>query len=100
MCYKNETRVLFDLADFMGSDDVRMTYRIDKAKPKSMLVSVSEGGELFGFWNGTGVNFARSLRGKSRLVVAAKPYNEGLVEAGGPGQVIDDVAKACKWPKR
>ncbi|WP_373504915.1 type VI secretion system-associated protein TagO [Aestuariivirga sp.] len=101
MCHQNETRFIFDLQNYMGSSGIKMAYRIDKGQVRRETVNVSEGGRTFGYWNGTGIPFLKQLASSSNLVIAAKPYSEGDVEAifalDGIDQVISDVRKTCKW---
>lgn len=101
ICMKKETRVIFDFNDYMGSDDLALVYRVDKAKAKRRTVGVSEGGKVIGFWNGTGIPFLKEIEGGTQLVVGAKPYNEPQRETAftitGISSAIKEVRAACGW---
>lgn len=101
MCIENETRLIFDLNDYMGSDDITIAYRIDSGAVKKKTAGVSVTGGVFGFWNGTGVGLLKELQGKSKLVISAAPYShgpkEGVFNLAGADVMLADVRKTCGW---
>jgi type VI secretion system protein VasI len=101
MCYQNETRVLFDVQNYMGSKAVMLSYRIDKGKILADFADVSENGRVFGFWNGRGIPLLKQISSASNLVISAEPWNKGAVEAvfniSGINDVVVDVRKVCGW---
>lgn len=101
VCVKNETRVIFSFNDYMGNDDTTLAYRVDKTKAKRQPVSVSEGGKVVGYWNGTGIPFLKEIENARTLVVGAKPYNEPVREAvftlEGVSAAIKEVRSLCGW---
>jgi type VI secretion system VasI family protein len=101
MCIENETRLVFDLNDYMGSDDLTMAYRIDSGAVKKKTAGVSVKGNVFGFWNGTGVGLLKELQGKSKLVISAPPYSsgpkEGIFDLTGVDLMLANVRKTCGW---
>lgn len=103
MCYQNETRVHFDFHNYMGNRDFVMSYRLDKGAVIETYVTVSDSGEVFGWWRGyvVGLDFLKSIEGGKRLVVSAAPYSKGAQEAvfsiTGIKNAIESVRKACNW---
>ncbi len=101
MCHQNETRLIFDFNDYMGSDPITVAYRVDGGDVQRIRVSVSEGGRVFGFWNGTGIPLAKQIQNGNEMVVSAKPYNEPATEAIFPitrmEEAVSDVRKQCGW---
>lgn len=101
MCLKNETRLIFDFNDYMGSDPVVIAYRVDGGNVQRINADVSEGGRVFGFWNGTGIPLVKKIQKANEMVVSAKPYNEAAIEAifpiAGMDEAVADVRKQCGW---
>jgi Type VI secretion system VasI, EvfG, VC_A0118 len=101
MCHENETRLIFDFNDYMGSGLLTIAYRVDGGVVQEARASVSEGGQVVGFWKGTGIPLAKQLQRAHEIVVSAKPYNEPTVEAifpiTGMEEVVADVRKHCGW---
>lgn len=101
MCFQNETRVVFNFNDYMGSDEFYMQYRVDKATAKAASVTISDSGRIFGFWEGRGIPFLKEIANAKKLAVGVTPYNgspqETVFTLAGLSKAMAEVRAACKW---
>lgn len=100
-CVENETRLIINLQDYMGSDPQTVEYRIDSGKVHSEFAYPSRDGRVIGFWGEPAIPVLRRMAGAKKVAVGAEPWNQGRKEAvfnvSGIDQVIADIRKTCGW---
>lgn len=101
-CLENTTSIYVDAKQYVTTQDVPVTYRIDKQKAETREFFISTDHEAFGLWRGgSAIPFIKRLFGRDTLLVQFTPYGEsaatlefpitGLEESIGP------LAEACHW---
>ena len=104
-CIKNETRVGLTHDGFAFFADPTLRYKIDDKEPVAAKnVTRSQNYKVVGWWNGNGINFAKSLYGAKALKIevvdglnGSKTVFEFDIE--GAQEAFAEVAAACKWGK-
>lgn len=89
----------FYMSDFAGQGVV--TVRVDKRKAKRIPMTGSTDHRALGLTGGAAIRAAKGMTGKSTLLIAAVPVNEGEVQASfslaGFDNAVAAVRAACKW---
>lgn len=101
-CLENNTSFYIDYKHFLGSDDIRVEYRIDRGKTQSESWVISSDHYAVGVWSGrTAIPLIKRLLGKKKLLVRLTPYSESSVAVSftiaGLRDEIGPLAKACHW---
>ncbi len=100
-CRENVTS-LYISANWFLSDNVPVTYRLDKEKPVSQSWPGSTDRKAVGLWSGDrAIPFIKSLLGRETLLVRVTPFREAPKEMAfnivGTETAIEPLRKACKW---
>ena len=103
-CIEGRTSFFLHFGDFYMSDLADrgvVTVRVDKYKAKQVPMQESTDHKALGLTGGPAIRAAKSMQGKSSLVIAAVPVNENRVEASFSLAGFDDamaaVRSACSW---
>jgi type VI secretion system protein VasI len=98
-CLENETNFYINADEFLGSDGIRVTIRIDDAKAVTNSWSISTDHKAM--FAGDAIGLSRKLLGKSSLTVRFTPYSESPVTLKFDVTQLDKhlpkVAAACGW---
>lgn len=98
-CLENKSDVVINWDTFLGSDDIGVTYRIDKksAITDSFLISTNNHASFAS----SPVAFMKSLFNHEKLVVRLTPYDANPVTAtfrvSCVENAIAEIRKACHW---
>lgn len=101
-CLENRTAIFIQYDHFLGSDDLWVEYRIDRANTGSNSWNISTNNTSVGIWSGRpAISFIRRLFGKEKFLVRLTPYSESPVTVSftvsGLRDEIGPLAKACHW---
>lgn len=101
-CVENQTAVLISWSDYLGSDPVSVTTRIDSKPAETKRWGTSTGGNMFGLWSGaSAIAFVKQLIDAKTLAVRTAGYRESPKTESftleGMGEAIKPVRTACKW---
>ena len=103
-CIDGRTSFFIDFGDFYMSDFSGrgvVTVRVDKHKATQIQMQKSTDHRALGLIGGPAIRAAKSMQGKSILVIAAIPVNEAEVQASfslvGFDEAMAAVRAACKW---
>ena len=101
-CLENKTSIFINYDHFLGSDDILVEYRIDRANTGSNSWNISTNNTSVGIWSGRpAISFIKRLFGKEKLLVRLTPYSESPVAVSftiaGLRDEIGPLAKACHW---
>ena len=101
-CREDTTDIFIEFDEFLGSDDTRVEYRLDKLKAQSGRWRISSDHQAVGLWRGnTSIPFIKRLFGKTLLAVRLTPYGESQVSTTftiyGLEDRIGDLRQACHW---
>ncbi len=98
-CKNGETEAYINWSSYLGSDDIVVTSRIDKAKAQNLSWSISTD-HTASFMPQT-VKTLKNLIGASSYVVNLTPYNDSPITAifdvSGAEVAFKDIRQACKW---
>lgn len=101
-CMENTTSIFIVYNHFLGSDGIKIEYRIDRERALEDLWYISTDHNSVGLWRGnTSLPFIRRLLGKSTLLVRLTPFSESPVTVSftvsGLREEIGQLAAACNW---
>ncbi len=104
-CLEKTTSSYINFDGLFMSDNAghgKVTFRIDKDKPFTQNMSVSNDHKALGLWNGgTAIPFIKKLMAGETLIVQATPYSEAAVmltfDISNLEKEIEPLRKACKW---
>lgn len=99
-CSNNKTEMYIVWNDFLGTKEIRTTYRVDKNKAETSSWSISTNNKA-AFFPGSPVPLLKLLVDSSSFVANVTPYNESPVTAifntTGAGEALADIRKGCNW---
>ena len=98
-CQRNTTDALVSWGEYIGSDDMRVAYRVDKEEAKNVWWNASSNGKAS--FIPKGISFIKSLDGKESIYIEAEKYRGGRVSAtfdiSGIEDAIQPLREACGW---
>lgn len=98
-CQRNKTDAFVSWDEYLGSNNMKVAYRIDKEKAKNSWWNASSNGK--GSFIPKPISFIKSLEGKDSIYIEAENYRGGRVSAtfdiSGIEEVIEPLRKACNW---
>lgn len=98
-CKNGETEAYINWSSFLGSDDIVVTSRIDKAKAQDLSWTIST--DHTASFMPQAVITLNNLIGASSYVVNLTPYSDNPITAifdvSGAGEAFKDIRQACKW---
>jgi len=101
-CRENTTSVIFLFDEYLGLDETKVQYRIDKQSPITKSMRISTNNTSAGLWNGNAaIPFAKALFDKTQLAVRVTPYGENPREMtfniSNLESEIQPLRDACGW---
>lgn len=104
-CLEKTTSSYINFDGLFMSDNAghgKVTFRIDKDKPFTQNLTVSNDHKALGLWNGNlAIPFIKRLMAGEALIVQATPYSETSVmltfDISKLEKEIEPLRKACKW---
>ena len=98
-CMEKETKFILNLNEYMGSEPMRLEYKIDDTPITEVEANPSKDGQLVFMPNS--IEFIKSLFGKKKLAIRVAPYNksktERVYDISGIENVIEPLAQECGW---
>lgn len=98
-CQRNKTDAFISWNEYIGSDNMRVAYRIDKEGAKNVWWNASSNGQAS--FIPKSISFIKSLEGKESIYVEAEKYRGGRVAAtfniSGIEEAIKPLREACSW---
>lgn len=99
-CIGSQRVAYFSWPNYLGSRDVRVTYKYDDNPVETALMPVSDSGTAVGRWSTReSANMINSLQSFSRQVVAIAPYQgiaqEVTFDLTGASEAIAEAFAAC-----
>lgn len=98
-CSNGKTEAYIDWSTFLGSDDIEVTSRIDKAQPQKLKWSLSTDHKA-SFMPQSAMNLKKFI-GASTYIVNLTPYSENPITAifdvSGADEAFKDIRQECKW---
>lgn len=99
-CREKKTEVFVNWDIYLGLEQTRMLYRIDKQKAVNSSWNISSDTKAV-FYSGRDIDFINALKGAEKLYVRITPYNESPVETtfdlAGLSEAVKPLQKACGW---
>lgn len=101
-CRENTTAAFVNYDHFLGSDDIRVEYRIDKLPSIKDTWFISSDHNAAGLWRGmSAIPFIRRLVDKNQLVIRLTPYSQSPAvvsfDISGLREPLSELAKTCNW---
>lgn len=98
-CKRNTTDAYVTWGEYLGSDNMKVSYRIDKENPKSVWWNAAVDGRAS--FIPKPISFIKSLEGKESIYIEAEKYRGDRVSAtfdiSGIEEVIKPLREACNW---
>lgn len=98
-CQRNKTEAFLSWSEYIGSDNMKVAYRIDKEEAKNVWWNASSTGKAS--FIPKAISFIKSLEGKESIYIEAEKYRGGRVSAtfdiSGIEEVIIPLREACGW---
>ena len=98
-CKNGKTEAYIDWASFLGSDDIKVTSRIDKSPASTSFWSISTNHKAS--FMPQAVTILKKFIGANSFVVNLTPYGESPVTAffdiSGSESAFADIRRDCKW---
>ncbi len=98
-CQRNKTDAFVSWSEYLGSDNMKVAYRIDKEEAKNVWWNASSNGQAS--FIPKAISFIKSLEGKESIYIEAEKYRGGRVSAtfniSGIEEVIEPLREACSW---
>lgn len=98
-CKENETDVAVSVDTFISTQEQRVQFRLDDAKPQTSTWNVSTNYKAL--FARDAIAFARKLARSEQLVFRFTPHGDNAAEftfdVRGLGDVLPEIAKACGW---
>ncbi|PWD85832.1 type VI secretion system-associated protein TagO [Ignatzschineria cameli] len=98
-CQRDKTDAFVSWDEYLGSNNMKVAYRIDKEEAKNSWWNASSNGQAS--FIPKPISFIKSLEGKETIYIEAEKYRGGRVSAtfdiSGIKEVIEPLRKACNW---
>ena len=98
-CQRDKTDAFVSWDEYLGSNNMKVAYRIDKEEAKSVWWNASSNGQAS--FIPKPISFIKSLEGKESIYIEDEKYRGGRVSAtfniSGIEEVIEPLKKACNW---
>lgn len=98
-CSNNKTDAYLSFHDFMGSDDPRITLRLDGGQPTKKTWNGAEGGDAA--FAPQAVQFIKELSKHKKAIFGFEPYGSTMqvveFDLSGIDKVAEKISTACKW---
>lgn len=98
-CKRDTTDAFVSWSEYLGSDNMKVAYRIDKEEAKNVWWNASSDGRAS--FIPKAISFIKSLEGKETIYIEAEKYRGGRVSAtfdiSGIEEVITPLREACSW---
>lgn len=99
-CKDNKTELYITWHDFLGTNSIATTYRIDKDAAQQSKWSLSTDKKA-AFFPGSPIQMLKRLSESTSFVANVTPYNESPVTAvfdtTGANKALSDLRKGCGW---
>ncbi|HEK2751515.1 TPA: hypothetical protein SMT72_003554 [Proteus mirabilis] len=99
-CQNNKTQLYVVWGAYLGIDDIKVSYRIDKNKAITNWWSISTNNKS-SFYNGNTISFIKSMFNKNNLFMQLTPYGENPVNVNfnitGLESKIKPLRNSCGW---
>lgn len=102
-CRENTTLFYVHFDTFMSDHrNGTVTYRLDKAKARTVKMRESNNNQALGLWNGgSSIPMLRKMLGKKYMLIQATPHSDSAITAefdiAGIDTAIAPLAEACGW---
>lgn len=98
-CSNNQTDAFLSFHDFMGSDDPRITLRLDGGKPTQKIWDGAESGKSA--FSPQSVQFIKELSKHKKAIFGFEPYGTTMrvveFDLSGIDKVAEKMSTVCKW---
>lgn len=99
-CKDKKTEMFIAWSSYLGSDEARVTFRLDKEPAKTTAWSISTNGKAT-FYPSSPVSYLKKLVDGKSFVASVTPYHENSITAvfdiTGADTALADIRKGCGW---